>query len=272
VVNFAAESHVDRSILDPAPFLHTNVLGTQVLLEAARRHGTERVLHISTDEVYGDGEGRAPFGEDNALGPSNPYSASKAGADLLCQAYHRTFGLPVLIARSSNNYGPFQFPEKLIPLMIRNALQGNTLPVYGDGSQVRDWLFVEDNCHALLAVLESGQLGTVYNIAAGEARTNLEVVHWICRMLSEETGTLLDGLLSRIRSVADRPGHDRRYALDAKRIRDELGWTPAVSFNDGLRLTVRWYLSNQAWVERVVSGDYRTYYQAVYERLWEQAP
>lgn len=272
LVNFAAESHVDRSILDATPFLRTNVQGVQVLLEAARRHGTERILQISTDEVYGDAEGKEPFLEASALCPSNPYSASKAAGDLLCLAYHRTYGLPVVIARSSNNYGPFQFPEKLMPLMIHNALSGNDLPVYGDGGQIRDWLFVEDNCRALLAVLEHGRIGAVYNIAVGEARTNLEVVRLLCRVLAEEAGESADGFLARIRSVADRPGHDRRYSVDTSRIRDELDWEPAVPFEEGVRRTVHWYLFHREWVERVASGEYRAYYEAVYGRRWGLTP
>lgn len=270
VVNFAAESHVDRSILDPSPFLQTNVIGVQILLEAALRHGIKRFLQISTDEVYGDAEGKGPFYEDSPLSPGSPYAASKAAADLLCLAYRRTYGLPVLIVRSSNNYGPFQFPEKLIPLIIRSALNGDDLPVYGDGLQQRDWLYVEDNAQAILRVLEKGNIGSIYNVGTGEERTNLETVRMLCRLLTQEAGLDPETLLGRIRFIKDRPGHDRRYALDSDRIRKELGWSPQVSFETGLRRTVRWYLDHADWVRRVISGEYRSYYEAVYLRGWKQ--
>jgi dTDP-glucose 4,6-dehydratase len=272
IVNFAAESHVDRSILDPAPFLRTNIEGTQVLLDSARRHAVSRFLQVSTDEVYGDAEAKAPFSEESPVAPSSPYSVSKAAADLLCLAYHRTYGVPVIIARSSNNYGPFQFPEKLIPLMIRNALNGEMLPVYGDGGQWRDWLFVEDNCDALLAILERGRVGAVYNVAAGQERPNLEVVRALCRLLADETGKDAEELLSRIQFVPDRPGHDRRYAVDTRRVTEEISWKPKVGLDEGLRLTVRWYLANRDWVERVASGEYLNYYQAVYAQRWGRDP
>ena len=268
VVNFAAESHVDRSILDPSPFLTTNVVGAQVLLEASHRYGVERFLQISTDEVYGDVEGKEPRSEESPLAPSSPYAASKAAADLLCLAYRRTYSVPVLIVRSSNNYGACQFPEKLIPLIIRNALSGASLPVYGDGLQQRDWLYVEDNCQAILTALERGKLGFIYNVGTGEERTNLEVVRTVCRLLSEEAGLDLATLLKRIRFVTDRPGHDRRYALSSQRIREEVGWSPSVPLEIGLRRTIRWYLQNQEWVKRVTSGEYQTYYEAVYVRAW----
>jgi len=266
IVNFAAESHVDRSILDPAPFLRTNVLGAQVLLDAVRQGGIKRFVQISTDEVYGDVQ--TPPDEEATLRPSSPYAASKGAADLLALSYHRTYGIPILIARSANNYGPHQFPEKLIPLMIRNALAGEILPVYGDGAQVRDWLFVGDNCTAILQVLEHGRLGAVYNVGAGEHRPNIDVVRAICRLVAEETRVDPQALLARIQSVPDRPGHDRRYVMDSSRIRAELGWTPATPFQDGLRTTIRWYLEHQDWTERVTSGDYRAYYEAVYRRNW----
>lgn len=268
VLNFAAESHVDRSILDPSPFIQTNVIGVQVLLEAARRYGVERFVQVSSDEVYGDAEGKTPFHEASLLTPSSPYAASKAAADLLCVAYHRTHNLPNLIARSSNNYGPRQFPEKLIPLMIRNALRGEALPVYGDGLQQRDWLYVEDNCRALLTVLERGRVGAIYNVGTGEGRTNLDVIRVICQSVSEEAGLREEVLLQQVQFVPDRPGHDRRYALDTKRVVRELGWSPQVPFDKGLRVTVRWYLDHQEWMDRVTSEEYRRYYEAVYLQGW----
>lgn len=271
VVNFAAESHVDRSILDATPFLRTNILGVQTLLDAVRRHQVERFVQVSTDEVYGDAEERVPFDEAAPLRPSSPYAASKAAADLLCLAYHRTHAAPVVIARSANNYGPFQFPEKLLPLMIRNALAREPLPIYGDGAQVRDWLHVEDNCAALLLVLERGQVGRVYNVATGEYRTNLEVVRAACRAVAAETGVPASELEALIRFVADRPGHDRRYAIDVARVRSELRWRPETAFADGLRATVRWYLEHRDWIAQVTSGEYQRYYEAVYVRRWQQS-
>lgn len=271
-VNFAAESHVDRSILDPSPFLDTNVLGVQALLEVARRHSVDRFVQVSTDEVYGDAQGKGPFSEESPLRPSSPYAASKAAADLFCLASWRTYGVLVVILRSSNNYGPFQFPEKLIPLMIRNAVNGEDLPIYGDGAQRRDWLYVEDNCEALLSVLEDGMTGCIYNVGVGEERTNLGVVHAICRLLADEAGLDSGTLLKKIRFIPDRPGHDRCYALDTQRIRRELGWSPQVTFQAGLKQTVRWYLQNQDWVERVTSGEYKTYYEAVYRHRWREVP
>lgn len=268
VVNFAAESHVDRSILDSSLFLHTNVLGVQVLLEASRHYGVERFIQISTDEVYGDREGLEPCTEDNPLRPSSPYAASKAAADLLCLAYHRTYGIPVIIERSSNNYGPFQFPEKLFPLIIRNALRNKELPLYGDGLQRRDWCYVEDNIQAIIQILEHGQPGEIYNVATGEERTNLEVVQLLCRFLAQETGRDLDKLLQRIQFIADRPGHDRRYALSSEKVRRELGWLPKVPFEEALRRTVRWYLEHQDWLERTESSEYQKYYEMVYRRKW----
>ena len=268
VVNFAAESHVDRSILDSSPFLKTNILGLQVLLEAARRYSVPRFVQISTDEVYGDIEGKEASNEESPLLPSSPYASSKASADLLSMAYRRTYDFPVVITRSSNNYGPFQFPEKLIPLLIRNALNGEELPIYGDGLQRRDWLYVEDNTRAILRVLEEGQLGSMYNVGAGKDRTNLEVVQTICRLLAEEVGVDLEGLMGRIQFIADRPGHDRRYSLNTQRIREDLEWCPQISFELGLRQTIRWYLKHQDWIDRITSGEYRTYYEAVYSQSW----
>ena len=272
VVNFAAETHVDRSILDSSPFLKTNILGVQVLLENARRHGVRRFVQISTDEVYGDADGQEPFNENSSLRPSSPYASSKASSDLLSLAHRRTYGLPVIITRSSNNYGPFQFPEKLIPLLIHNALIGSELPIYGDGLQRRDWIFVEDNAEAILRVLERGQVGFIYNIGAGEERTNLEVVQIICRLLAEEAGMDLERLLGLIRFITDRPGHDRLYALDTGRIQQELDWYPQVSFEPGLRRTIQWYLEQQDWVQRVTSGEYRSYYDAVYSQALGASP
>ncbi len=268
IVNFAAESHVDRSILDPAPFLRTNVLGVEVLLEAARRHGVERFLQVSTDEVYGDVEAQVPSSEDSPLHPSNPYSASKAGADLLCLSYHRTHRLPVLIARSSNNYGPFQFPEKLIPLSVVNALSGKEIPVYGDGLQQRDWLHVSDNCDAILKVLDHGAVGGIYNIGTGQEKTNLHVVETVCKLVATLTERDPTALRTRICFVADRPGHDRRYAMDTGRIRSELGWSPRTDFGAGLENTVTWYVENAEWMAKVAGPEFLAYYDAVYKKGW----
>ncbi len=268
VVNFAAESHVDRSILDPAPCFETNAIGVQVLLEGARNHGVERFLQVSTDEVYGDVEQGEPCDEEHRLAPSSPYAASKAAADLLSLSYQRTYGLPVLIVRSCNNYGPFQFPEKLIPLMVRNIMMGQDLPVYGDGMQRREWVYVEDCVDAIRRVLERGEDGAIYNISTEEEHTNLDVIHLLCELTAGEASMDVASLRNRIRRVADRPGHDRRYAMRATKIREELKWNPVVTFEEGLRKTIRWYLANQEWVERVTSGAYRDYYDAVYVRAW----
>lgn len=270
VVHFAAESHVDRSLLDPELFVSTNVLGTQSLLDAAREHWSTNpgdkysreyqpgtvYLQVSTDEVYGALGPTGSFTETSPLSPNSPYSASKAGADMMVRAYWQSYGLPVNITRCSNNYGPYQFPEKLIPLMLHNALENRPLPVYGDGQQVRDWLHVEDHCAALLAVLERGKRGEVYNVGGGSERTNLQIVRLILSQLGKSE--------SLIRHVRDRPGHDRRYAIDSAKLRTELGWAPAHSFERGLEETVTWYLSNPGWVERVVSGDYLAYYTKMY--------
>jgi dTDP-glucose 4,6-dehydratase len=267
IVHFAAESHVDRSIDGPGAFVETNVVGTFRLLEAARNHWNRlpagekaefRFLQVSTDEVYGSLGHVGAFTESTPYAPNSPYSASKAAADHFVRAYHHTYGLPVLITNCSNNYGPYQFPEKLIPLMILNALEGKPLPVYGDGANVRDWLFVEDHCHAIRRVLEAGRPGEVYNIGGNSERSNLEVVTAIC----DAVETLRPGLphspcRSLIRFVKDRPGHDRRYAIDATKARRELGWEPRQDFNSGLRQTVEWYLSNPEWVARITSGNYQ---------------
>ncbi|MBC8284730.1 MAG: dTDP-glucose 4,6-dehydratase [Nitrospinae bacterium] len=267
VVHFAAESHVDRSIDAPGDFIQTNVVGTFELLEAARNYMTSetserkkafRFLHVSTDEVYGSLGDTGLFTEETPYAPNSPYAASKASSDHLVRAYFKTFGLPVLTTNCSNNYGPYQFPEKLLPLMIQNALKGKPLPIYGDGKQIRDWLFVEDHCQAILRVLEKGKLGQVYNIGGHNEKSNLEVVNAIC--------TLLDELVpdskfcphkDLIQYVTDRPGHDRRYAIDATKIQNELGWKPQESFETGLRKTVQWYLNNENWVSRVMSGAYK---------------
>jgi dTDP-glucose 4,6-dehydratase len=258
ILNFAAESHVDRSILDSSAFIRTNVQGTQVLLEAARRRKIGRFIQVSTDEVYGTLGETGRFTEESPLAPNSPYAASKAGADLLARSYHQTFGLPVVITRCSNNYGPYQFPEKLIPLMILNAVDDLPLPVYGDGLYTRDWIHVQDHCRALETVLFKGVPGRVYNIGGDQEKRNLDVVHRILEQLGKGTDL--------IRFVNDRPGHDRRYAIDATRIREELGWAPATSFEEGLSDTIRWYVDNPEWVRRVKSGEYKAYYQKMYER------
>ena len=268
VVNFAAESHVDRSILDASPFVQTNIGGVQSLLEAVRKYPVDRFLHISTDEVYGDKEGKEPSTEESSLSPSSPYAATKAAADLLCFSFCRTYGLPIIVTRSSNNYGPYQFPEKLIPLLIRNGLNGLELPVYGDGKQIRDWLFVEDNCRAILGVLETGKVGSIYNIGTSEERTNLDVVHGICAAIALRHGAESENLEARIRFVTDRPGHDRRYALDTTKVRTEIGWKPRAVFVTGLKQTVDWYLDHSEWISRVTSGEYRKYYDSVYAQAW----
>jgi dTDP-glucose 4,6-dehydratase len=276
VVHFAAESHVDRSIVSPEAFIRTNVQGTFVLLEQARAYwsglndaarGAFRFLHVSTDEVYGTlGPNDAAFSETTAYAPNSPYAASKAGSDHLARAYFHTFGLPVLTTNCSNNYGPYQFPEKLIPLMILNALEGKPLPVYGDGKNVRDWLFVEDHCAAIRVVLDQGRPGETYNIGGNSERANLDVVTAICEILDElrpqENAAPRSGL---IKFVEDRPGHDRRYAIDARKIARELGWKPAEGFESGLRKTVRWYLEHSDWVESVRTGAYRDWIAKNYE-------
>ncbi len=256
VLHFAAESHVDRSILDATPFVRNNVLGTQVLLDLARAHGARRFLQVSTDEVYGTLGPTGAFSEETPLAPNSPYAASKAAADLLVRAAVHTHGLDAVITRCSNNYGPLQFPEKLIPLMIANALDDQPLPVYGDGLQVRDWLHVEDHCTAIWTVFEKAAPGTVYNIGGNSERTNLDVVQQILAALGKPE--------SLIRRVADRPGHDRRYAMDARRIRRELGWEPARRFEEALPATIRWYVEHRPWWERIRSGAYREYYARQY--------
>jgi len=271
VVHFAAESHVDRSIDGPAQFIQTNIVGTFNLLEAARKAwpqnaSAHRFLHVSTDEVYGSLGETGYFTEQTPYDPRSPYSASKASSDHLASAYFHTYGLPVLITNCSNNYGPYQFPEKLIPLMINNALTGKDLPVYGDGKNVRDWLYVEDHCEAILRVLDEGEFGETYNIGGNNERQNIQIVEAVCELVDEMAEPLADGRSRRelITYVKDRPGHDRRYAIDASKIRDMLGWEPKVVFEDGIRRTIRWYLDHPAWVESVLDGSYREYYEKMY--------
>lgn len=272
VVNFAAESHVDRSITEPEIFLTTNIIGTQTLLDAAKRawklesdnkYSREykpgvKFLQVSTDEVYGALCTTGMFTEATPLSPNNPYAASKAGADMIVRAYHKTYGIPVNITRCSNNYGPYQFPEKLIPLMINNCLQDKALPVYGDGMQIRDWLYVEDHCSAICTVLEKGKPGEVYNIGGNNEKTNMEIV----RLLIEELGKR-ENLIT---YVQDRPGHDRRYAIDNTKIATELGWSPAYTFEEGIKKTIQWYLDHAQWMERITSGTYRVYYEKMYQK------
>ena len=260
VVNFAAESHVDRSIESPEVFLKTNILGTQVLMDCARKYGNIRYHQVSTDEVYGDLPLDRPdlfFTEETPIHTSSPYSASKASADLLVMAYYRTYKLPVTISRCSNNYGPFHFPEKLIPLMIINALHGKSLPVYGDGLNIRDWLYVEDHCKAIDMILHGGRIGEVYNIGGHNERANIDVVKTIIKMLGKDE--------SLIKYVKDRPGHDMRYAIDPTKIKNELGWYPETTFEEGIKKTVEWYLQNEDWWQEIVSGEYMNYYKKMYK-------
>jgi dTDP-glucose 4,6-dehydratase len=262
IVNFAAESHVDRSILSPEVFVETNVHGTLVLLEAARKYDIERFIQISTDEVYGELGETGYFTEETPVRPSSPYAASKAGADHLVQSYYRTYNTPVIITRSSNNFGPYQFPEKLIPLMILNAINDKPLPVYGDGLYVRDWIYVEDHCSAIDSVLSKGAVGEIYNIGAGNETTNISIVETILDILGKPR-TL-------ITYVKDRPGHDRRYATDYTKLKNETGWQPTVSFDAALHLTVEWYQNNKDWWNKILNGEYRTYYSHMYDHrdMW----
>lgn len=274
VIHFAAESHVDRSIHGPADFVQTNVVGTFTLLEAARTHWNSlndtdkaafRFLHVSTDEVFGSLSATDPqFCETTPYAPNSPYSATKAGSDHLVRAYHHTYGLPTLTTNCSNNYGPYQFPEKLIPLMIANALAGKPLPVYGDGQNVRDWLYVGDHCSAIREVLARGVPGETYNIGGWNEKKNLDVVHTLCDLLDAARPKAAGSYREQITYVKDRPGHDRRYAIDARKLERELGWKPAETFETGLSKTVRWYLDNQAWVDDVASGDYRKWVETNY--------
>jgi len=278
IVNFAAESHVDRSIHGPEDFIQTNILGTFRLLEAVRCYWNNlpvkekesfRFLHVSTDEVYGSLDPESsPFTETNRYEPNSPYSASKAASDHLVRSYYHTYGVPVLTTNCSNNYGPYQFPEKLIPLCIHNALAGNPLPIYGDGQQIRDWLYVTDHCSSIRSVLDSGRLGEVYNVGGWNEKTNLDVVHTICDILDElvPPGSRFSFSTHRslITYVTDRPGHDRRYAIDAAKIESELDWKPAETFESGIRKTVRWYLDHQDWVANITSGNYREWVEKQY--------
>lgn len=259
VVNFAAESHVDRSIENPAIFLETNIMGTAVLMDACRKYGIQRYHQVSTDEVYGDLPLERPdlfFTETTPIHTSSPYSSSKASADLLVLAYHRTYGLPVTISRCSNNYGPYHFPEKLIPLMIINALHDKPLPVYGDGLNVRDWLYVEDHCRAIDLILQKGRVGEVYNVGGHNEMKNIDIVKLICKALGKPE--------SLIHHVTDRKGHDRRYAIDPTKIHEELGWLPETKFADGIKKTIQWYLDHEDWWQPIISGEYQQYYQKMY--------
>jgi len=257
IINFAAESHVDRSIENPGIFIETNIMGTQVLLDTAKKYQVEKYIQVSTDEVYGSLGETGYFTEETPLAPNSPYSASKASADLLVRAYHETFGLPVNITRCSNNYGPYQFPEKLIPLMIANASENKELPVYGDGKNVRDWLHVEDHCSAIDLVLHKGKSGEVYNIGGNNEKQNIEIVRLILTYLNKPE--------SLIKYVKDRPGHDRRYAIDSQKIQNELGWKPKYTFEKGIEDTIKWYLNNKEWLDKVRSGEYKEYYKKMYE-------
>ena len=259
VVNFAAESHVDRSIEDPGIFLQTNIMGTAVLMDACRKYGIKRYHQVSTDEVYGDLPLDRPdlfFTEETPIHTSSPYSSSKAGADLLVMAYHRTYGLPVTISRCSNNYGPYHFPEKLIPLMIVNALNDKPLPVYGEGINVRDWLYVEDHCKAIDLIIHKGRVGEVYNVGGHNERTNLEVVKTILKALNKPE--------SLIKYVTDRPGHDMRYAIDPTKLETELGWKPQYTFDTGIQQTIQWYLDNKEWWQNIINGSYQNYFEKMY--------
>ena len=260
VINFAAESHVDRSIENPEIFLQTNIIGTSVLMDACRKYGIQRYHQVSTDEVYGDLPLDRPdlfFTEETPIPTSSPYSSSKSGADLLVMAYYRTYGLPVTISRCSNNYGPYHFPEKLIPLMIINALHDRPLPVYGDGLNVRDWLYVEDHCRAIDLIIRKGKVGEVYNVGGHNEMRNIDIVKLICQELGKPE--------SLITHVTDRKGHDRRYAIDPEKIHRELGWLPETKFADGIKKTIQWYLTHQKWWEDIISGEYQNYYQKMYE-------
>ncbi|HEX9917403.1 MAG TPA: dTDP-glucose 4,6-dehydratase [candidate division Zixibacteria bacterium] len=256
ILNFAAETHVDRSIYNPEDFVKTNIVGTGVLMDAAIKYETPKFIQISTDEVYGSLGKKGTFTEESNLAPNSPYSASKAAADLLCRSYFKTFDFPVIITRSCNNFGPYQFPEKLLPLFISNALSDNELPLYGDGLNIRDWIYVLDNCRAVDIVLHKGKKGEIYNISSNNEMTNLEMTKLILKKLKKPE--------SLIKFVKDRPGHDRRYALDASKLRGDLGWKPKYSFEEGINKTVDWYLGNKAWWEKVKSGEYLNYYRKQY--------
>lgn len=257
IINFAAESHVDRSIENPNIFVKTNVLGTQTLLNCAMRHSIEKYIQISTDEVYGSIEGKGFFTESSILSPSSPYSASKAAADLLTLSYYKTFNLPANVTRCSNNYGPNQFPEKLIPLMILNIMKDKKIPIYGDGLHVRDWIHVEDHCSAIMDILLKGKVGKIYNIGANNELQNLELAKLILKIMNNSENL--------IEFVPDRPGHDRRYAIDSSNIKSELNWKPKIPFNEGIKKTIKWYQNNQDWINEVISGEYKEYYERRYK-------
>lgn len=266
IIHFAAESHVDRSILDSSPFLQTNVIGTQCLLEAAKKRNC-RMLHVSTDEVYGSID-KGLFTEESPIMPNSPYAASKASSDLLVRAYHETFGMDLIITRCSNNYGPYQFPEKLIPLIIASALQGRAIPVYGDGQNVRDWIHVSDHCRAIDLVFHEAKAGEIYNIGGRNEQKNIDIVTSLLAIIADKTGSDREALLSLITYVKDRPGHDRRYAIDPTKIETTLGWKHETDFDQGLSETVDWYLANRPWWSRIISGEYLSYYTSQYgERL-----
>ena len=260
VINFAAESHVDRSIQNPEEFIRTNVLGVQSLLNISHENSVKKYIQISTDEVYGSLGNSGFFTEKNQLEPNSPYSASKASADLLARAYYKTYSFPVIVTRCSNNYGPYQFPEKLIPLIISNCLNGKKIPVYGDGLNIRDWIYVEDHCSAIDAVMQKGEIGEIYNIGGNNEKTNIEILKTIISILSEKIpeSDISESLIS---FVEDRKGHDRRYAIDSSKIQKELGWKPAVSFEEGILKTVEWYLNNQEWLKSILNEDYQNYYE-----------
>lgn len=266
IINFAAESHVDRSMINASPFIKTNIVGTLVLLEAIRCNKIDRFIQISTDEVYGSTPDKKKFTEESSLNASSPYSASKASADLICNSYFKSYNVPLIITRSSNNYGPYQFPEKLIPLMIKNAVQGSELPVYGNGLNIRDWLYVEDNCEAIDMIIKNGQIGEIYNIGGNSEKTNIEVVKLICKFIADETGKnekYFDKLIKFIKNPRGN-AHDFRYALNCNKIKRNLGWIPKTDFREGLKKTIKWYINNSDWVKSVTSGEYRDYYNKVY--------
>jgi len=263
VINFAAESHVDRSIINPNLFIYSNVDGTSVLLDCANKYGINKFIQISTDEVYGQLlRGRSK--ESDSLKPNNPYSASKASADLICRSYHKTFGVPIVIVRISNNYGPFQFPEKLIALMIINAVNGETIPVYGVGDNIRDWIYVDDSCDAIIRIIKKGKAGEIYNVSGNNPVKNINIISKICNLLSNKLGISLKELLSLIRFVEDRPAHDNRYSINCDKIKNEMGWHPKINIDKGLEKTVDWYLNNNNWVNKVQNKEYKKYYKMNY--------
>lgn len=266
IVNFAAETHVDRSMLDTSPFIETNIKGTLALLEASREYNVKRFIQISTDEVYGSLDNEGKFSEESTLHPNNPYSASKASADLICLSYYKGYGVPLIITRSSNNYGPYQFPEKLIPLMIKNALEGRKLPVYGEGKNIRTWLYVLDNCRAIDMVMREGKVGEIYNIGGDYETENIEVVRLICKSLAEETHKNKEYYEALITFIDDPRGaaHDFRYALDYEKIKNTTGWKPTTDFTTGLKETIKWYINNREWINSVITGEYQEYYSKVY--------